>query len=80
MISQHADVSLFIMRADFTDKRLLEFSKELYKTKKLKNMAYVLNSVDQGKFKGYNYGYGYGYSEQKAPQQWYQRFFNRKRG
>ncbi|PIE99946.1 MAG: tyrosine protein kinase [Maribacter sp.] len=78
MISKHADVSLFIMRADFTDKRLLEFSKELYKTKKLKNMAYVLNSVDQGKFKGYNYGYGYGYSEQQETQQWYQRIFNRK--
>ncbi|MEJ1222839.1 GumC family protein [Sediminicola sp. 1XM1-17] len=61
LISQEADITLFVTRSGVTDKRLLEFSKELNKTKKLKNMAYVLNAVGNGKAKDYNYGYGVGY-------------------
>ncbi|MEB8329855.1 polysaccharide biosynthesis tyrosine autokinase [Flavobacteriaceae bacterium KMM 6897] len=65
LISQEADLTLFVTRSGFTDKRLLEFSKELNKTKKLKNMAYVLNAVGTGKAKDYNYGYGVGYGSGK---------------
>ncbi|MEB8344821.1 polysaccharide biosynthesis tyrosine autokinase [Flavobacteriaceae bacterium KMM 6898] len=65
LISQEADLTLFVTRSGFTDKRLLEFSKELNKTKKLKNMAYVLNAVGTGKAKDYNYGYGVGYGSDK---------------
>ena len=61
LISQEADITLFVTRSGFTDKRLLEFSNELNKTQKLKNMAYVLNAVGNGKAKDYNYGYGVGY-------------------
>ncbi|SMG27366.1 GumC family protein [Arenibacter troitsensis] len=65
LISKFADATLFVTRAGLTDKRLLEFSKNLHKTKKLKNMAYVVNGVGNGKAKGYNYGYGYGYGSEK---------------
>jgi capsular exopolysaccharide synthesis family protein len=65
LISKYADATLFVTRAGLTDKRLLESSKNLYKTKKLKNMAYVVNGVGNGKAKGYNYGYGYGYGSGK---------------
>lgn len=65
LISQQADLTLFISRSGVTEKRLLEFSKELHKTKKLKNMAYVLNAVGSGKAKDYNYGYGVGYGNEK---------------
>jgi len=61
LISKFADATVFVTRSGLTDKRLLEFSKNLHKTKKLKNMAYVVNGVGNGKAKGYNYGYGYGY-------------------
>lgn len=61
LISKFADATVFVTRSGQTDKRLLEFSKNLFKTKKLKNMAYVVNGVGNGKAKGYNYGYGYGY-------------------
>ncbi len=75
LIADHADLTLFITRAGFTETRLLEFSKELNKTKRLKNMAYVVNSVDHGKFKGYNYGYGYGYGEEIKKGVWYEEAF-----
>ena len=61
VISGHADVTVFVARSNFTDKRLLEFSKGLYEDKKLKNMAYVVNDVQFDKKRGYNYGYEYGY-------------------
>ena len=65
LISKFADATVFVTRSGQTDKRLLEFSKNLFKTKKLKNMAYVVNGVGNGKAKGYNYGYGYGYGSGK---------------
>ena len=65
LISKFADATLFVTRAGLTDKRLLDFSKNLHKTKKLKNMAYVVNGVGNGKAKGYNYGYVYGYGSEK---------------
>lgn len=61
LISDHADATLFVLRAGVTDKNLLQFSKELYQNKKLKNMAYVINAVGSIKEKKYNYGYAYGY-------------------
>lgn len=61
LISQYADLTLFVVRAGFTDKRLIEFSKNLNNTKKLYNMAFVLNDVGLGKSRDYNYGHGYGY-------------------
>lgn len=66
LISQLADATIYIARANFTDKSLLAFSKELFESGKLKNMAYVLNGVGTNKGYGYsyNYGYGYGYGSQ----------------
>ena len=71
LISKYADVSVFVVRAGFTDKKLLEFSKDLNSGQKLQNMAYILNAVGDGKSKDYNYGYGYGYDTTKSSKAWY---------
>ena len=69
VISHLADTTLYVVRADFTPKKLLEFSVNLSDKEKLKNMAYVINNVGSNyrgygnygyKYK-YNYAYGYGY-------------------
>ena len=65
LISKYADLTLFVSRAGYTDKKLLEYSKNLNKTKKLQNMAYALNDVGFGKARHYNYGHGYGYGSDK---------------
>jgi len=65
LISKYADLTLFVTRAGFTDKKLLDYSKNLGKTNKLKNMAYALNDVGFGKARHYNYGHGYGYGSDK---------------
>ena len=66
LISTLADATIYIARANFTDKSLLKYSKELFETGKLKNMAYVINGVGASRSYGYsyNYGYGYGYGSQ----------------
>lgn len=73
LISKYADLSLYVLRAGFTDKKLLDYSKRLKSDKKLQKMAYVLNGVGQGSSHDYNYGYGYGYGykAKKEHKAWY---------
>ena len=66
LISQLADTTIYITRAGYTEKKLLDFPKDLKQQGKLKGLAVVLNDVDYSKFSygakyGYSYGYGYGY-------------------
>ncbi|NNE33457.1 MAG: polysaccharide biosynthesis tyrosine autokinase, partial [Winogradskyella sp.] len=61
LISQLADATIYIVRANVTEKNLLNYSKELSETGKIKNVAYVVNAVGSGKSYGYSYNYGYSY-------------------
>lgn len=61
LISQFADATLYLVRAEVTEKSLLDFSKNLFESGRLKNMAYVVNSVGASKAYGYTYNYGYNY-------------------
>ncbi|RMB63827.1 polysaccharide biosynthesis tyrosine autokinase [Dokdonia sinensis] len=65
LISQYADVTIFVTRAEFTQKRLLQYSQDLYKEGKLKNMTYVVNGVKSNNF-GYGAKYGYGYGNEEV--------------
>ncbi len=67
LLSVKADLFLYVIRANFLDKRMLEIPKKLYLENRLPNMAVVLNDNDikQG------YGYGYGAYEIKKP--WWKR-------
>ena len=79
LVSKYADMTLYVSRANYLDKRMLNVAQTLYTEKKLANMAIVLN--DTGTTKGYGYGYGYGgygygngyLDEVKKP--WYKRIF-----
>ncbi len=75
LLSQNADLCLYVIRANYLDKRMLEVPKKLYNEKRLPNMAIVLNDSDL--IKGYGYGYGYGYSEESSKKPWWKRLRNR---
>ena len=69
VISHLVDTTLYVVRADYTPKKILDFSVNLSDKGKLRNMAYVINNVGSN-YKGYgtygynykyNYAYGYGY-------------------
>lgn len=65
LITHLADTILYVIRANFTEKKLLTFISKLKTLNTIKNMGIILNNVGQNKGYGYsysyNYGYGYGY-------------------
>ncbi|RDI58361.1 GumC family protein [Flavobacterium glaciei] len=71
LIAKHADCFIYVARANFLEKRMLNIPNTLYKEEKLKNMCLLLNDTDTTK--GYGYGYGYGVKVEKIP--WYKKIF-----
>ena len=77
LIAKEADVTVYLTRANHTDKNLLNHVKDLVKQKKLNNVAIVLNGLGAGNSYGYgysyNYGYGYGYGAEtkKSKKKWF---------
>lgn len=69
LIAKHADTFIYVARANFIEKRMLNIANTLYKEQKLPNMCLLLNDTDSTK--GYGYGYGYGVKVAKVP--WYKR-------
>ncbi len=66
LISQEADTTVYVSRAQYTDKKLLQYPNELNRDGKLKNIAFVINGIKLTNFGyGSKYGYGYGYGQEK---------------
>ena len=74
MISKYAETTLFVVRSGVTEKKLISYSKKLYKDKKIINMGYVLNDVNFNSGYGYNYGYGYGYGREEEKKSWFKKW------
>lgn len=65
LLDRISDINLYVVRADFTPKKNIEDATIVYNENKLKNMFFILNSVDYTKSSyryGYGQKYGYGYS------------------
>ncbi|WP_158824916.1 GumC family protein [Mucilaginibacter lacusdianchii] len=58
ILSQHADITFFLVRHNFTLKKHITLLNEIFLKKVFKNINIIFNSVEQG---GLGYGYGYGY-------------------
>ena len=56
VISKYADMVIYVVRANYLDKRQLNTAETMYQEKRLPNMAILLNFVKSEK--GYGYGYG----------------------
>ena len=63
LINQYADITLYVTRAGYTEKKLLNFALDAKKDGKLKNISFVLNDVKAANF-GYGNKYGYAYGEE----------------
>lgn len=62
LINKYADATLYVVRAGQTEKNLLKFPLDSINDQKLKNVAFVLNDVNDLNF-GYGNKYSYGYVE-----------------
>ena len=56
LISKHADMFVYVVRAGHLEKGQLSVAQTMYEQKRLPNMAILLNDVKSKK--GYGYGYG----------------------
>ena len=80
LIAKNADAFIYVIRANYLDKRMLGFIEDLYQQKKLPNLSLILNDTDLKKSYGYayGYGYGYGYGMEIENKSWKDKFFKRK--
>jgi tyrosine-protein kinase Etk/Wzc len=78
IISPLADVTLFVIRHDYTPKMFLQKLGQQHKMSTLKNPAIVYNGIrGKGVNKyGYGYGYGYGYTKEDERKKWWNIFKN----
>jgi len=62
ILEKVADRTFFVIRAGLMERSMLSEVEDLYKQKKLRNMAVILNGTENeaGRY-GYRYGYKYGY-------------------
>lgn len=72
IINKLADVTLYVIRANYTEKRLLEFPQDAIEDGRLVNVAAVLNNVSLNNF-GYGNKYGYSYTDENKS--FWQRLF-----
>ena len=63
LINKYADITLYVTRAGYTEKKLLNFAVDAKKEGKLTNVSFVLNDVEAANF-GYGNKYGYAYGEE----------------
>lgn len=61
-----ADMTLYVIRADYSPKSNVRFVESIVKEKRFKKLYLVLNGVDITQQKRYGYGYGYGYGKQNT--------------
>ncbi|WP_336094007.1 GumC family protein [Leeuwenhoekiella sp. CH_XMU1409-2] len=68
LISKYADLILYVTRAGYTEKKLLNFAIDVQNDGKLHDISFVINDVKTANF-GYGNKYGYAYGQSK-PSLW----------
>lgn len=70
LFADMADATVYVTRSGYTEKGLIDFANKQIDTKKIKNVAFVLNDVNKDYF-GYGNKYGYGYQAEEKT--WWQK-------
>jgi len=68
LISKYADLILYVTRAGYTERKLLNFAVDVQNDGKLHDISFVINDVKTANF-GYGNKYGYAYGQSK-PSLW----------
>lgn len=59
LINRFADLTVYVVKENFSDKRLLSIPEKYYQDDRLKNLAVLLNYASTNMSGAYGYGYGY---------------------
>lgn len=80
LLNKYSDLFIYVARANYLDKRLLNIPENLFDEGKLKNMTMLLNCSDHKRSNGYGYTYGYGEGSSyftKSKKSWFNKFWNK---
>jgi len=90
LLGAFADLTLYIIRHNFTDNDFLKLINELYQKKSIPNLNIIFNGITNKRIPGYGYGkgygygyaynYGYGYTEEEIKKTGWRKFINRLSG
>lgn len=69
LVAKNADTFVYVMRANFLEKRMLSIANAFYKENKLPNMCIVLNDTHSN-------GYSYGYGEKEEKKSWFKKIIS----
>ncbi|WP_288445633.1 polysaccharide biosynthesis tyrosine autokinase [uncultured Chryseobacterium sp.] len=75
LISDLADVTIYVSRSRYTEKSLMEFANINIDQKKIRNVGFVLNDVNRENL-GYSNKYGYGYNNH-VEKSWFEKIKNK---
>jgi capsular exopolysaccharide synthesis family protein len=64
LINKYAHLTLYVVRADYTEKKLIKFAVDANESGAISHLSFVLNNVSASNL-GYGNKYGYGYGERK---------------
>jgi tyrosine-protein kinase Etk/Wzc len=62
-LSHFVDISIYVVRYNYTQKGQLDIIKNIYKNKTMNRPVIVLNDAKESNGGNYGYGYGYGYDK-----------------
>lgn len=71
LLSRHADLTLYLVRLGYTHKAQLQIAEDLYRHRKMNQLAILVNDIDSKGGYGYGYGYGDGYYEHGNKNPWW---------
>jgi Mrp family chromosome partitioning ATPase len=77
-LAQYCDVTLYIVRQNYTKKDMIALLNNRIKRGELNNTSIILNGQENKAKYGTGYGYGYGsydksYYEEEKPKSWFQK-------
>lgn len=77
-IAPKADMTLYLVRSNYSEREFINISKNVEKQNKLNNIRYLLNGVKLDNLSGYKYNYGYYHDYTTSwSRQFISRLFNR---
>lgn len=74
LLAPYADVTLYLVRQNVTQKEQLRIVDDLYRSNKMKNLGIVVNDISE---KYHGYGYGYGSYGQETPNGHFSKLFKK---
>ncbi len=76
LFAKLADVTVYVTRSGYTEKRVIAFANSLASEDKIRNAAFVINDVPKEHY-GYGNKYGYGYTADERNWNWFEKVKDR---